>query len=131
MRIAIPKSPLAQNGVHVASVIPNSFFSYDGPSSAVVSGVIYLKLQGQGSSRRLAVEIAGAGADSTSSASATRALARALQNDQESAAFSMEVQLEKNELDVAADADSNGAAIYAVMTGLIGVATTVGAFMMW
>jgi len=111
---------LAKNGVHVASVIPNRFFSYDGPSTAKVSGVIYLKLKG--SSRRLALEIA----DADSSSSATRAL----QSDQESA-FSMEVQLEKNELDVAADADSNGAAIYAVMTGLIGLGTTVGAFMMW
>ena len=112
----------AKNGVHVASVIPNRFFSYDGPSTAKVSGVIYLKLKG--SSRRLALEIA----DADSSSSATRAL----QSDQESA-FSMEVQLEKNELDVAADADSNGAAIYAVMTGLIGLGTTttVGAFMMW
>ena len=110
----------AKNGVHVASVIPNRFFSYDGPSTAEVSGVIYLKLKG--SSRRLALEIA----DADSSSSATRAL----QSDQESA-FSMEVQLEKNELDVAADADSNGAAIYAVMTGLIGLGTTVGAFMMW
>ena len=112
----------AQNGVHVASVIPNRFFSYDGPSTAKVSGVIYLKLKG--SSRRLALEIA----DADSSSSATRAL----QSDQESA-FSMEVQLEKNGLDVAADGDTNGngAAIYAVMTGLIGLGTTVGAFMMW
>mmetsp|Transcript_26341 Transcript_26341/g.37611 ORF Transcript_26341/g.37611 Transcript_26341/m.37611 type:complete len:233 (-) Transcript_26341:126-824(-) len=115
-----------KNGVHVASVIPNRFFSYDSPSTAEVSGVIYLKLKG--SSRRLVVEIA----DSDSTSSATRALARALQSDQESA-FSMEVQLEKNELDVAVavNADSNGAAIYAVMTGLIGVSTAVGAFMMW
>ena len=115
----------AQNGVHVASVIPNRFFSYDGPSTAEVSGVIYLKLKG--SSRRLALEIADA--DSTSSRGART---RALQSDQESA-FSMEVQLEKNGLDVAADGDSNGngAAIYAVMTGLIGLGTTVGAFMMW
>ncbi len=116
----------AQNGVHVASVIPNRFFSYDGPSTAEVSGVIYLKLKG--SSRRLALEIADA--DSTSSATGART--RALQSDQESA-FSMEVQLKKNGLDVAADGDSNGAAIYAVMTGLIGLGTTttVGAFMMW
>ena len=117
----------AQNGVHVASVIPNRFFSYDGPSTAEVSGVIYLKLKG--SSRRLALEIADA--DSTSSRGART---RALQSDQESA-FSMEVQLEKNELDVAVDADSNGAAIYAFMSGLIrfatAVGTTVGAFMMW
>lgn len=112
-----------KNGVHVASVIPNRFFSYDGPSTAEVSGVIYLKLKG--SSRRLAVEVADAG---STTSSATRA--RALQSDQESA-FSMEVQLEKNELDAPVDTDSNGAAIYAVMTRLIGVATAVGAFMMW
>lgn len=88
-----------RSGVHVASVIPASFFSYDSTGTAEVSGVVFLKLAG--SSRRLAVEID-----------------RALQSggDQESA-FSIEVQLEENELDVVDD--SNGGAINAVVTGLI------------
>eukprot|EP00985_Skeletonema_marinoi_P029238 scaffold27286_cov80-Skeletonema_marinoi.AAC.1 len=48
-----------KNGVHVATVIPATYFSYDEATSAQVSGVLYLKLQG--SRRRLAVEIAGNG----------------------------------------------------------------------
>merc|ERR1739840_41346 len=92
------------SGVHVASVIPASFFSYDSSGTAEISGVVFLKLKG--SRRRLAVEID-----------------RALQStgDQESA-FSMEVQLQKIELEVAAD--SNGAA-YAVKIGVVGVAAAV------
>ncbi len=86
------------SGVHVASVIPASFFSYESSGTAEVFGVVFLKLSG--SRRCLAAEID-----------------RALQSsgDQESA-FSMEVQLKKNELGVADD--SNGA-INAVVTGLI------------
>ncbi len=107
------------SGVHVASVIPASFFRYDSTGTATVSGVIYLKLKG--SRRRLAVEM-----DDSSSTHA-----RALQSagDQESA-FSMEVQLEKNEL---ITADSNGAT-YEVMSGAIrGVTAVVTAatFLMW
>ena len=96
------KSKVAtQNGVHVASVIPASFFSYESSSTATVSGVVFLKLSG--SRRRLAVEIDH----------------RALQSDgDQESAFSMEVQLEKNELEVADD--SNDAIyIYAVMTGVL------------
>eukprot|EP00985_Skeletonema_marinoi_P028896 scaffold26238_cov80-Skeletonema_marinoi.AAC.1 len=46
-----------KNGVHVATVVPASFFSYNEATSAQVSGVVYLKLQG--SRHRLAVEITG------------------------------------------------------------------------
>ena len=44
-----------QNGVHVASVIPASFFSYESYSTATVSGAVFLKLSG--SRRRLAIEM--------------------------------------------------------------------------
>ena len=101
------------SGVHVASVIPASFFSYASSGTAEVSGVVFLKLKG--SSRRLAVEIDD------------RALQAA--SDQESA-FSMEVQLE-NELDVIAD--SNGV-LYDVMSGAINgvtVVVTAATFLMW
>ncbi len=110
------KTTRADNsGVHVASVIPASFFSYESSTTAQVSGVVFLKLSG--SRRRLAVEI-------------TRALQS--DGDQESA-FSMEVQLKKNELDVTND--SNGA-INAIVAGLIAGPTVVvvaaaAAYMMW
>ena len=105
-----------ESGVHVASIIPASFFSYENSGTAEVSGVVFLKLSG--SRRRLAAEID-----------------RALQSsgDQESA-FSMEVQLEKNDLGVAED--SNGA-INAVVTGLIAGPTAVvtaaaaASYLMW
>jgi len=116
------KSKVAtQNGVHVASVIPASFFSYESSGTAEVSGVVFLKLSG--SRRRLAVEMD----DSPSTATNARALQVA--SDQESA-FSMEVQLEKNELEVADDSND---AIYAVMTGVIGGAAAVvtTALLMW
>ncbi len=108
-----------KNGVHVASAIPASFFSYDKSSTAQVSGVVFLKLAE--SRRRLAMDI-----DS----------ARMLQSaagDQESA-FAMEVQLEKNELGVAAE--SNSAICYAVMTGVIGgvtaaIVNAAAALMLW
>jgi len=109
------KSKVAtQNGVHVASVIPASFFSYESSGTAEVSGVVFLKLSG--SRRRLAVEID-----------------RALQSDgDQESAFTMEVQLKKNELDVADD--SNGA-INAVVTGLIAgpaaVVTAAATYLMW
>ena len=117
------KSKVAtQNGVHVASVIPASFFSYESSSIATVSGVVFLKLSG--SRRRLAVEMD----DSPSTATNARALQSV--GDQESA-FSMEVQLQKNELEV--DADSNGA-FYAVKIGVVGLAAvvvTASTLMMW
>ena len=46
-----------KNGVHVASVVPASFFSYKDDTTGEVSGVVYLKLKE--SRRRLAVEISG------------------------------------------------------------------------
>ncbi|KAK1741463.1 hypothetical protein QTG54_007941, partial [Skeletonema marinoi] len=46
-----------KNGVHVATLVPASFFSYNETTSAQVSGVVYLKLQG--SRRRLAVDFTG------------------------------------------------------------------------
>ncbi len=108
------KSKVAlKNGVHVASVIPASFFSYDKSSTAQVSGVVFLKLAESRRRRSLALEI-----DSTSTANHARVLQSAA-GDQESA-FAMEVQLEKNELGVTANSN---AAFYAVMTGVISSAT--------
>jgi len=46
-----------KNGVHVASIIPSQFFKYSGTSTAVVTGVVYLKLTG--GRRQLAVDITG------------------------------------------------------------------------
>eukprot|EP00574_Skeletonema_japonicum_P007365 CAMPEP_0201738592 /NCGR_PEP_ID=MMETSP0593-20130828/45334_1 /ASSEMBLY_ACC=CAM_ASM_000672 /TAXON_ID=267983 /ORGANISM="Skeletonema japonicum, Strain CCMP2506" /LENGTH=600 /DNA_ID=CAMNT_0048232817 /DNA_START=239 /DNA_END=2041 /DNA_ORIENTATION=- len=109
------------SGVHVVSVIPASFFSYESSSTAKVSGVVFLKLSG--SRRRLAAAV-----------EIDREFQSQSAGDQQSA-FSMEVQLQKNELEV--DADSNGA-IFAVTTGVIGgasaivtVASAAFAFMMW
>ena len=87
------KSKVAiKNGVHVASVIPASFFSYDKSSTAQVSGVVFLKLaEGR---RLLAVEI-----DSTSTAPHAPRVLQSAAGDQESA-FAMEVQLKKNEFGV-------------------------------
>ena len=111
------------SGVHVVSVIPASFFSYESSSTAKVSGVVFLKLFG--SRRRLAASVEIDREFQSQSAGA---------GDQQSA-FSMEVQLQKNELEV--DADSNGA-IFAVTTGVIGGASAIVtvtsaafAFMMW
>eukprot|EP00985_Skeletonema_marinoi_P021216 scaffold12912_cov143-Skeletonema_marinoi.AAC.7 len=99
-----------KNGVHVATVIPASFFSYNGDSIAQLSGVVYLKLQG--SRRRLAVEIVGqpkatGGADKES-------------------AFAIEVKLEKNELGLGDAAVTTAANSAAVMSGFILVATVFG-----
>eukprot|EP00984_Skeletonema_dohrnii_P010575 scaffold4122_cov71-Skeletonema_dohrnii-CCMP3373.AAC.1 len=55
--ISSMSSVKSKNGVHVATVIPASFFSYNEDTSAQVSGVVYLKFKG--SRRRLAVEITG------------------------------------------------------------------------
>ena len=98
------------SGVHVVSVIPASFFSYESSSTAKVSGVVFLKLFG--SRRRLAASVEIDREFQSQSAGA---------GDQQSA-FSMEVQLQKNELEV--DADSNGA-IFAVTTGVIGGASAI------
>ena len=48
------KVPL-KNGVHVASVIPARFFSYESSSTAQVSGVVFLKLAEAEGRRRLAI----------------------------------------------------------------------------
>ncbi len=111
----------AKNGVHVASVIPSKFFSYSATSSAKVTGVVYLKLQG--SRRRLAVDVEMiAGHPKVLAAGSSRALQTGSVGDQESA-FTINVELKKNELGVAADA--NGATD-AMMSGFIVVATTIG-----
>eukprot|EP00984_Skeletonema_dohrnii_P019187 scaffold9111_cov90-Skeletonema_dohrnii-CCMP3373.AAC.3 len=103
-----------KNNVHVATVIPASFFSYNEATSAQVSGVVYLKLQG--SRRRLAVEIAGNGqpeaqaqaAGSSSATSTPRALqAESTGTGDEESAFAIEVKLQKSELGDATNA--NGA----------------------
>ena len=112
------------NGVHVASIIPASFFSYEGDTADEVSGVVFLKLNE--SRRRLAVEISGH--DSTTVA--TRALQTGSASDQE-AAFAIQVKFEKNEF-LALQALANGA-VYDVMSGFIIFASAFGfavAFMM-
>ncbi len=119
--ISSKSSRASGSGVHIASIIPASFFSYDSSTTAKVSGVVFLKLSG--SRRRLAAEM-----DDSSTATHARALQST--GDQESA-FSMEVQLEKNELDVTAD--FNGA-IYEVMSGAVSGVTavvTAATFLMW
>ena len=126
------KSKVAiKNGVHVASVIPASFFSYDKSSTAQVSGVVYLKLQG--SRRRLAVEITGqpeAQAQATDS-TALRALQAETGGAEQESAFAIEVKLEKNELGVATEENSSS---YTVVPGFKLLATALGsaaAIMMW
>ena len=47
----------ASNGAHVATIIPSTFFSYSSTSTAVVTGVVKLKLVG--TRRELAVKISG------------------------------------------------------------------------
>ena len=128
-----------KNGVHVATVIPATYFSYDEATSAQVSGVLYLKLQG--SRRRLAVEIAGngqpnaqsAGSSSASVVSTPRALqAESTGTGDEESAFAIEVKLQKSEL---GDASNANGAINAVKTGFVGVFAVIGtaaaAIMMW
>ena len=105
-----------ESGVRVASIIPASFFSYENSGTAEVSGVVFLKLSGSGSRRRLAVAV---GIESD--------------GDEESA-FSMEVQLKKNELDVVDD--SNGAAnvfVTGLIAGPAAFVTTAAAttYLMW
>jgi len=128
-----------KNGVHVATIIPATFFSYDEATSAQVSGVLYLKLQG--SRRRLAVEIAGngqpvaqsAGSSSASVASTHRALqAESTGTGDEESTFAIEVKLQKSEL--GDDTSNANGAINAVKTGFVGVFAVIGtaaAIMMW
>ncbi len=91
--------------VHVASIIPADFFSYESETSAKINGVVFLKLAG--SRRRLAVDMAG---DSS----------RALQavGGQESR-FDIEVELQKNELELESAANN---VFGGMMSGVIGVA---------
>ena len=120
-------------GVHVASVIPAAFFSYEEETTAEVSGVVYLKLAG--SRRRLAVEIAGlpkAQTNTGSTSTDTRALQMQTESvvDQQSA-FAIEVQLEKNELGVNTEENSSS---YTVVPGFKLLATALGTaatIMMW
>jgi hypothetical protein len=120
---------LTKNGVHVASVIPSNFFSYSDTSSASVTGVVYLKLKG--SRRRLAVDVEIAGRPQVLAAvsASTRALQTGSIGDQKSA-FAINVELEKNELGVAANGAANAmrSGFIAVVANVIGSAA---AMMMW
>ncbi len=116
---------LQKNGVHVASVIPSRFFSYSATSSAKVNGVVYLKLKG--SRRRLAVELEITGPPGHPKVQATGST-RGLQTETESigdqeSAFAITVELRKNELGVAADAND---ATDTSMSGFIAVLTAIG-----
>ena len=133
----------AKNGAHVASIIPSTFFSYSGTSTAVVSGIVYLKLVG--TRRQLAVKISGY--PKVQSTSYVRALksddedevifnrADALstkktslpdnQVDQQVAdQFSFDLQLDRKTLEVAEE-HINGATM---TNGFLAFAATIGAF---
>lgn len=103
-----------QNGMHIATVIPADFFSYDSNTTAQVDGVVYLKLAN--SRRRLAVEINGQSkAEATGS---IRALATPFGDID--AGFAINVVLEKIELDGAAiEADDAKASTNVMMIGII------------
>eukprot|EP00984_Skeletonema_dohrnii_P011306 scaffold4494_cov79-Skeletonema_dohrnii-CCMP3373.AAC.1 len=106
--ISSMSSVKSKNGVHVATVIPASFFSYDGATSAKVSGVVYLKLKG--SRRRLAVEITGQPEAQATDSTALRALqAESTGGAEQESTFAIEVKLEKNELGLGEATDANGA----------------------
>mmetsp|Transcript_28655 Transcript_28655/g.40951 ORF Transcript_28655/g.40951 Transcript_28655/m.40951 type:complete len:589 (-) Transcript_28655:161-1927(-) len=107
--------------VHVASVIPADFFSYESTTTAEINGVVFLKLAG--SRRRLVVEMAG---DPNLNAQASRALQAV--GDQESR-FAIEVELEKNELELGSAADNSFGSL---MSGVIAVAIgAIAAAMSW
>eukprot|EP00984_Skeletonema_dohrnii_P036365 scaffold37268_cov161-Skeletonema_dohrnii-CCMP3373.AAC.2 len=103
-----------QNGMHIATVIPADFFSYDSNTTAQVAGVVYLKLAN--SRRRLAVEING-----QSKAEATGSIrALATPSGDMDAGFAINVVLEKIELDGAAiEADDANASTNIMMIGII------------
>lgn len=84
----------AENGVHVASLIPTQFFSYDSASAATVTGLVYLQLPG---SRRLAVEITGK--PKVKATASTRALR--FDDEQASSSFVVDLVLEKKEINAA------------------------------
>jgi hypothetical protein len=116
----------AKNGVHVASVIPARFFSYSAPSSAKVTGVVYLKLKGSRRHLAMDVEIAGrpkvlAAPPAVAGSTSTRALQTESVGDQKSA-FTINVELAKNELGGDSNGDTN-----AMMSGFkIVVASVIG-----
>ena len=108
--ISSMSSVKSKNGVHVATVIPASFFSYNADTSAQVSGVVYLKLKG--SRRRLAVEITGqpeAQAQATGSTALRALQAESTGGAEQESTFAIEVKLEKNELGLGEATDANGA----------------------
>ena len=93
----------AKNGVHVASLIPTQFFSYDSASAAQVTGLVYLQLPG---SRRLAVEITGK--PKVQATASTRALrfddeqaSSLFGEEQASSSFVVDLVLEKKEINAA------------------------------
>ena len=86
---------IARNGVHVKSIIPTRFFSYDGPSTAKVSGIVFMKLAG--SRRRLGVVI-----DPELQATRSRALA-----SRDEAGFNINILLEKSQLNDVIVNDAN------------------------
>jgi len=99
-----------KNGVHVATLVPASFFSYNETTSAQVSGVVYLKLQG--SRRRLAVDFTGqpeAHAQATDSTALRALQAESTGGAEQESTFAIEVKLEKNELGLGEATDANGA----------------------
>mmetsp|Transcript_17228 Transcript_17228/g.24377 ORF Transcript_17228/g.24377 Transcript_17228/m.24377 type:complete len:551 (-) Transcript_17228:144-1796(-) len=105
-----------ENGMHVASVIPATFFSYESNTIAEVSGVVFLKLAN--SRRRLAVELTeDPEVDATGS---TRALATPL--DTTETGFAISVVLAKNELEAVLleeDGASASTKVNVMMTGII------------
>eukprot|EP00984_Skeletonema_dohrnii_P009110 scaffold3446_cov88-Skeletonema_dohrnii-CCMP3373.AAC.1 len=106
-----------QNGMHIATVIPAGFFSYDSNTAAQVDGVVYLKLAN--SRRRLAVEINGQSkAEATATGSRSiRALATPFGDID--AGFAINVELEKIELEGAAiEADDTKASTNVMMIGI-------------
>lgn len=106
-----------ENGMHVASIIPAAFFSYESNTVAEVTGVAYLKLAN--SRRRLAVELSEhSDVDATGS---TRALATPLGATE--TGFAVNVVLAKNEFDVSLGEDgantSTSANVNVMMTSII------------
>ena len=114
------------NGIHIASIIPTRFFSYEGDSTANVSGVVFLKLADSRlfSRRRLAVEFTeNFRFDADGSA-------RALQTGDQESAFDIKVLLERDE---DADVNINGA-IDTWISGCIASTIAIGsafAILIW
>ena len=88
-----------KNGVHVASLIPTQFFSYDSTSTAQLSGLVYLQLPG---SRRLAVAITAQ--PKLRATASTRALVKRF--GEQASPFVIDLQLEKKEILNAANLQS-------------------------